>query len=274
MVWKGTHLSIKGLTADNAYQSENQAMRSKELPAELRDRIVSRHRSGGGYKTISAALKVPKSTVASIILKWKKFGTTRTIPRAGHPAKLSNWWRRALSRMVTKNLMVTLVELHDHICRLRNLQKDKHHCNTVVCCGGVAKLNPLLSEDHMKTHLEFAKQHLKDPSDSEKQDSPGLMNLNSKHHVFKETSSAYHLQSTIPKVKCAGSSLVLWGLRDTSELNKSSMHQNIEIALMKPQSRAFRTSDWAEGSPSNMTMTLSTQPRQHRSGLGTTLWMS
>ncbi len=60
MIWKGTHLSIKGLTADNAYQSENHAMTSKELPAELRDRIVSRHRSGEGYQNNSAELKVPK----------------------------------------------------------------------------------------------------------------------------------------------------------------------------------------------------------------------
>ena len=78
-------------------------MRLNELPTELRDRIVWRHRSGEGYKNISAALKVPKSTVASIILKWKKFGTTRTLPRAGHPAKLSNRERRASVREVTKN---------------------------------------------------------------------------------------------------------------------------------------------------------------------------
>ena len=45
-------------------------MRSKELSVELRDRIVSRHRSGEGYPNISAAVKVPKNTVASIILKW------------------------------------------------------------------------------------------------------------------------------------------------------------------------------------------------------------
>ncbi len=70
-------------------------MRSKELPEELRDRIVARHRSGQSYKNISAALKVPKSTVASIILKWKTFGTTRTLPRAGRPAKLSYQGRRA-----------------------------------------------------------------------------------------------------------------------------------------------------------------------------------
>ena len=91
--------------------SKNQPLRSKELSIELRDRIVSRHRSEEGYQKMSAALKVPKNTVASIILKWKKFGTTKTLPRAGHPAKLTNQGRRALFREVTKNPMVTLTEL-------------------------------------------------------------------------------------------------------------------------------------------------------------------
>ncbi len=86
-------------------------MRSKELPEELRDRIVARHRSGQGYKNISAALKVPKSTVAFIILKWKTFGTTRTLPRAGRPAKLSYRGRRALVREVKKNPKLTVSRL-------------------------------------------------------------------------------------------------------------------------------------------------------------------
>ena len=76
-------------------------MRSKELSIELRDRIVSRHR----YQNISAALKVPKNTVASIILKWK------ALPRAGGTVKLINQGRRALVREVTMNPMVTLTEL-------------------------------------------------------------------------------------------------------------------------------------------------------------------
>ena len=32
--------------------------------------------------------KVPKSTVASIIIKWKKFGTTKTLPRDGQTEQL------------------------------------------------------------------------------------------------------------------------------------------------------------------------------------------
>ena len=59
---------------------------------------------------MSIALKVPKNKVGSIILKWKKFGTTKTLPRAGHLAKLSNRGRRALVRKVTRNQMVTLTE--------------------------------------------------------------------------------------------------------------------------------------------------------------------
>jgi hypothetical protein len=59
---------------------------------------------------MSAALKVPKNTVAYIILKWK-FGTTKTLPRAGRPAKPSSQGRRALVREVPKNPMVTLIVL-------------------------------------------------------------------------------------------------------------------------------------------------------------------
>ena len=89
MIWKGTHLSISGSAVGSACQNKNQAMRSKELSVERRDRIVSRHRSG-------EALKVLKNTAASIILKWKKFGTTKVLPRACHPDKLNNLGRRAL----------------------------------------------------------------------------------------------------------------------------------------------------------------------------------
>ncbi len=50
----------------------------------------------------------------------------------------------------------------------------------------------------------------KGPSDWETRLS-GLMNFNSKHHVWRKPGTANHLQNTIPKVKCAGNSLILWG---------------------------------------------------------------
>ncbi|KAL0192435.1 hypothetical protein M9458_010731, partial [Cirrhinus mrigala] len=135
-------------------------MRSKELPEELRDRIVARHRSGQGYKKISAALKVPKSTVASIILKWKTFGMTRTLPRAGRPAKLSYRGRRALVREVKKNPKITVAELQrcsremGESCRKSTITAALHQSGLY---GRVARRKPPLSARHMKACMEFAK---------------------------------------------------------------------------------------------------------------------
>ncbi len=137
-------------------------MRSKELPEELRDRIVARHRSGQGYKKNSAALKVPKSTVASIILKWKD---SRTLPRAGRPAKLSYRGRRALVREVKKNPKITVAELQRCIremgesCRKSTITAALHQSGLY---GRVARRKPLLSARHMKARMKFAKKHLKD----------------------------------------------------------------------------------------------------------------
>ena len=104
----------------SACQSKNQAMRSKELFVELR--------SGEGYQNISAALTVPKNTLASIILKGKKFGTNKTLPGAGCPAKLSNQGRRYLVREVTN---VHSDRAPEFVCGDgRTFQKDNHLCST------------------------------------------------------------------------------------------------------------------------------------------------
>jgi hypothetical protein len=68
--------------------------------------------------------------VASIILKWKKFGITKTLPRAGHPAKVSNQGRRALVKEVTKNPIVTLTELQSSSVEMGELSRRTIICNT------------------------------------------------------------------------------------------------------------------------------------------------
>jgi transposase len=138
--------------------------RLKELSVQLQDRIVLRHRSGEGYQSISAALKVPKNTVASINLKWKKFGTTNNLPRAGRPSKLSNQRKRALVREVTKDLMATLTELQSFYVEMgepsrRTTISAALHQSGLY--GRVTRRKPLLSKKHMTARLEFAKRHLK-----------------------------------------------------------------------------------------------------------------
>ena len=117
------------------------------------------HRSEEGFQNMYVALKVPKNTVASIILKWKKFGTTNTLPRSVCPAKLSNQGRRALVREVTKNPMVTLTELQSspvemgEPSRKTTISAGIHQSGLH---GRVARWKPLLSKRYMAARLEFA----------------------------------------------------------------------------------------------------------------------
>ncbi len=80
--------------------------------------------------------------------------------------------------------------------------------------------------------------------------------------------------SMVVAASCSGGVFQRQGLGKWSEKTESWMQLNTEISLMKTWFRALRTSDRAESSPSNMTITLRTQPRQCRSGLGTILWTS
>lgn len=77
-------------------------MNSKGHSVDFHNQAVLRHRSGQGYKSVYKALNIYSRTVA-----------TRTLPRAGHLAKLSNQVKRALVRKVNKNAMTTLTELQD-----------------------------------------------------------------------------------------------------------------------------------------------------------------
>ena len=86
-------------------------MPNKELPKELRDKVIERYRLGEGYKKLSMSLNIPWGTVRSIIVKWKQFCTTKTLPRSGRPSKVSSRGLRKLLREVTVRPKITLKEL-------------------------------------------------------------------------------------------------------------------------------------------------------------------
>ena len=92
--------------------------KGKELPVELRDKIVQRHLSGEGYKTISKLLNISSHTIRAIIRKWKVHRTTETLPRSGCPSKLSNQARSRLISEATVRPTVTLKELNSSIAEM------------------------------------------------------------------------------------------------------------------------------------------------------------
>ena len=106
MIWKGTHLPIEGPTVE---QKSNQEVEGIVCRAPRQDFVEAQ--IWGRVPKHFCSIEGPKNKLSSLILKWKKFGTTNTFPRAGRAAKLSNRWRRALVKEVTKNSIVNLTEL-------------------------------------------------------------------------------------------------------------------------------------------------------------------
>ncbi|MGH0140569.1 UNVERIFIED_CONTAM: hypothetical protein FKN15_030496 [Acipenser sinensis] len=102
-------------------------MKTKEHSKQVRDVIIEKHKSGEGYKTISKALNIPRSSVQSIVRKWKKYKTTTTLPRSGPPSKMSRRTRRAFLREATVRPTVTLNELQKSVAAM----DDDVHVSTI-----------------------------------------------------------------------------------------------------------------------------------------------
>ena len=143
--------------------------------------------------------------------------------------------------------------------------------------GRVARRKPLLIKRHMAAYLEFAKMHLKDSqtmrnkilwSDETKIE---LFDLNTKCHSWKKP-------GPIPTVKHGGGSIMLWGsfsaartgrlVKIEGKMNGAKYRREILDKNLLQSTQNLRL---GEGSPSNKTTTLNTQPRQRRSGFGTSL---
>ncbi len=63
----------------------NMAPHGKELSEDLKKIIVALHKDGVGYKKIAKTLKLSCSTVAKIIQRFNRTGSTQNRPRHGRP---------------------------------------------------------------------------------------------------------------------------------------------------------------------------------------------
>ncbi len=114
--------------------------RSKEIQEQMRNKIVEMYQSGKGYKAISEALGLQRTTVRAIIHKWRKLVVN--LPRSGCPTKITPRAQRRLIQEVTKDPTTTSKELqaslasikvsvHDSTIRKRlgkNEFQGKRHC--------------------------------------------------------------------------------------------------------------------------------------------------
>ena len=78
-------------------------VKSKEFSSKLKDVIIQQWKSVKSYRKLSVNLKTPHSIVASIVRKYKRFGSVEIPARNGWPRKITSRFERKLLPMVEKN---------------------------------------------------------------------------------------------------------------------------------------------------------------------------
>jgi transposase len=79
--------------------SSTSSMGRSELSDFERGLLIGCHISDKSVRDI-ATIKLPKSTVCDVIVKWKREGTTTTKPRPGRPPLMTDRGYRALKKVV------------------------------------------------------------------------------------------------------------------------------------------------------------------------------
>ncbi|KAI5105759.1 hypothetical protein C0J45_3456 [Silurus meridionalis] len=100
-------------------------LRSKEIQKQMRKKVMEIYQSGKGYKAISKALGLQRSTVREIIHTWQKHGTVENLPRSGRLTKITPRAQRRLIQEITKDPTTTSKELQPHLPQLRNDSVEK-----------------------------------------------------------------------------------------------------------------------------------------------------
>uniref|UniRef100_A0A803KDU4 Transposase n=1 Tax=Xenopus tropicalis TaxID=8364 RepID=A0A803KDU4_XENTR len=193
--------------------------RSKEIEEQMRTKVIEIYQSGKGYKAISKALGLQRTTVRAIIHKWQKHGTVVNLPRSGRPTKITPRAQRQLIREATKDPRTTSKELqaslasikvsvHDSTIRKR-LGKNGLH-------GRFPRRKPLLSKKNIMARLNFAKKNIsmiaktfgKIPCGPTRQK---LNFLEGACPVWRKSNTAFQKKNIIPTVKYGGGSVMVWG---------------------------------------------------------------
>uniref|UniRef100_A0AAR2K1L6 Paired domain-containing protein n=1 Tax=Pygocentrus nattereri TaxID=42514 RepID=A0AAR2K1L6_PYGNA len=184
--------------------------RSKEIQEQLRKKVIEIYQSGKGYKAISKALGIQRTTVRAIIHKWRRHGTVVNLPRSGRPPKISPRVQRRLIQEVTKDPTTTSKELQASVASV----KVSVHASTIRkrlgkngLHGRVPRRKPLLSKKNIKARLNFSKTHLDDPQHFWE----NILWTYLLRIIWRKRNTAFQKKNIIPTVKYGGGSVMVWG---------------------------------------------------------------
>ena len=182
--------------------------------------IADLHKSSSSLGAISKLLKVPRSSVQTIVRKYKHHGTTQPSHRSGRRSVLCPRDEPTLVRKVQINPRTTakdLVMMLEESGTKVSISTVKRVLYQHNLKGRSARKTPPLENPHKKARLRSATAH----GDKDRTFWQNVLwsdettiepfGHNAHRYVWRKKVEACELKSTIPTVEHAGGSIMLWG---------------------------------------------------------------
>uniref|UniRef100_A0AAY5KMK4 Tc1-like transposase DDE domain-containing protein n=1 Tax=Esox lucius TaxID=8010 RepID=A0AAY5KMK4_ESOLU len=225
---------------------------------DTRNKIVDLHLAGKTESAIGKQLGVKKSTVGTIIRKWKTYKTTDNLPQSGAPRKISPRGVKIFTRILSKNPRTTHRDLVNDLKRAGTKVTKAIISNTLRPQGlksCSARRVPLLKPVHVPALLRFAREHLDGPEEDwenviwSDETKKNLFGKNLTHCVWRRKNAELHPKNIIPTVKHGGGNIMLWGcfsakgpgrLIRVKERINGAMYREILSENLLPSARALK----------------------------------
>ena len=123
----------------------------KEVSEYLRKQIIQLHSEGISYWNISTQVNVPYSSVGLIICKFKEYGTTVNLPRAGAPRKIG---LQSRGHLLTRKEFKNYLESSRTKVSERTISRELHGNGIKYF---TPRKNPMLTKKHVASGLQFCK---------------------------------------------------------------------------------------------------------------------
>lgn len=230
-----------------------------QLSSDQRKLVVDLVSKGESYREVQRQTGIAFTTVASIMKKYKKFGTTDNIKGNGRKRITTPQDDRSIIRMVKKDRFISVRKIQNVMENDHGIQmsastiKNRIHEEGFVGC--VAKKKPFLSAKHMKRRLQFAKKYVdmpisfwkkiiwSDESKFNKKTSDGMQK------VWRKPGETYRLSCMRGTVKHGGGNIMVWGcmswkgvgqLEFIDDKMNADLYINILKKNLKASARKFR----------------------------------
>lgn len=191
------------------------AMRTRTLTDEERALIVRMREGGVKSSDIASLLSMPRSTVSTILTKWRTTGCLKTKKPKPRPSKLSKRALRDLGRLIHGDRHLTLAALAATfgVCRTT----IRAYIRKLGFCNRVAARKPFLSVSHRMQRLQFARAYRHWMAEDWKHviwtdESSFELGKNSRQiRVWRKTHEKYAMHCLAPTFKSGRTSVMVWG---------------------------------------------------------------